>query len=344
LAFPHTIPAIVAAGDRGAAKAVYGESKVYLDVSGRPLVAHVVRELQDVPEVSEVYVIGDPERLEKVLGDPALRAALRKPLHVVPQLRNLYENAWQGYRRALPGAGPEGRDPASETDLDVAVLYLSGDLPFATAAEISDFVRKSFATGVDYALGLVTEESMQSFAPAAPGEPGIYMACFNLREGRFRQSNLHLAKPARLRNRHYIEEMYAHRYQRELWPIVALAWRLLWNEQGGASVVFHYVLMHLAGLADRWGLRGLADWIRRAIPIARVERAVGAILGTRFRFVVTEIGGCAVDIDNEADLDAARACYERWRTEQKARAAALLGAAAGTAPALTPPRPSGEGA
>ena len=42
------------------------------------------------------------------------------------------------------------------------------------------------------------------------------MAYFNLREGRFRQSNLHLVKPAKLGNRHYIEDMYEHRYQRQL--------------------------------------------------------------------------------------------------------------------------------
>jgi len=317
------IPAIVAAGDRGAAKAVYGESKVYLEVGGRPLVSHVVLALQRVSEVSEVHVIGDAERLEKVLAEPSLRAALRKPLHVIPQLRNLYENAWQGYRRVLPGAGDAGRDPASESDLDFWTLYLSGDIPFATPEEISDFVQRTFATGADYGLGLVTEESMRDFLPAAPGEPGIRMACFNLREGRFRQSNLHCVKVGRLVNRHYVEDMYEHRYQRQIWPIVTLAWQLLWSERGGASVVFFYGLMHLAALADRWGLRRVADLVRRAIPIARVERAVGGLLGTRFRFVVTEVGGCAVDIDNEADLDAARAGFARWRALQEERARRL---------------------
>jgi len=317
------IPAVVAAGDRGAAKAVYGESKVYLEVGGRPLVSHVVLALQEVPEVSEVYVIGDAERLEKVLAEPSLRAALRKPLHVIPQLRNLYENAWQAYRRVLPGAGSEGRDPASESDLDFWALYLSGDIPFATPQEISDFVHRTLATGADYGLGLVTEESMRDFLPAAPGEPGIHMACFNLREGRFRQSNLHFVKVGRLQNRHYIEDMYEHRYQRELWPIVALAWQLLWSERGGVSVVFFYGLMHLAAVADRWGLRRVADFVRRAIPIARVERAISGLLGTRFRFVATDVGGCAVDIDNEADLDAARAGFARWRALQEERARRL---------------------
>jgi len=61
----NAIPAIVAAGDRRAAKAVYGQSKVYLELGGRPLVAHVVAALQEVPEVSEVWVVGNAERLRE---------------------------------------------------------------------------------------------------------------------------------------------------------------------------------------------------------------------------------------------------------------------------------------
>ena len=58
------VPAIVAAGDRRAAKAVHGESKPYLVLAGRPLVARVVAALQRVPEVSEVWVVGNAERFD----------------------------------------------------------------------------------------------------------------------------------------------------------------------------------------------------------------------------------------------------------------------------------------
>ena len=207
-----SIPAIVTAGDRKASRAIYGESKAYLVVAGRPLVAHVVATLQAVPEVSEVWVVGNAARLEPVLGDPALRSALRKPLHLVGQFRSLYENGWETYRRALPDAPPDGRDPTPD---DGPALFLSTDLPFATPHEISEFIRRSLATGADYAVGLVTEESMRAFYPEAPGKGGIHMAYFNLREGRFRQSNLHLIRPGRVMNRNYVEEMYEHRHQRE---------------------------------------------------------------------------------------------------------------------------------
>jgi GTP:adenosylcobinamide-phosphate guanylyltransferase len=187
------IPAIVTAGDRGAAKPIQGKSKVYLEIGGRPLVAHVVATLQRVPEISEVWVVGDPARLVDALA--GLVDELRKPLHVVPQFRNLYENCWETYRRLLPGAGPQGRDPESPEDLDQRVLYLSADVPFMTPHEVSHFLRRGLEQDLDFFCGLSSESSMQPFYPAAKGEPGIRMAYFNVREGRFRQNNLHLVRP-----------------------------------------------------------------------------------------------------------------------------------------------------
>jgi len=318
------VPAIVTAGDLHAAKTIHGESKAYLPIEGRPLVAHVVSVLQRVPEVKEVWVVGNSERLSVALGDPALRAELRKPLHVVPQHRNLYENAWQTYRRLLPGAGPAGRDPGP-ADADLPVLYLSTDLPFATPQEISEFVRRAGGLSCDYALGLVTEEAMRPFYPKGPEQPGIRMAYFNLREGRFRQSNLHLVRPARIVNRHYIAEMYEHRYQKELGNIVALAWRILRSESGGLRILWYYLLIHLASVADRRGLRRTADRIRRGVPIAKVEACCASLLRASFRFVVTDLGGCAVDVDNDRDFDVAKLRYREWMREQRERAERLYG-------------------
>jgi CTP:molybdopterin cytidylyltransferase MocA len=318
------IPAIVAAGDRRAAKAVYGQSKVYLELGGRALVAHVVAALQDVPEVSEVWVVGNAERLDAVFDREDIKRELRKPLRIVPQFRNLYENVWQTYRRLLSGAGSSGRDPepAEEEDL---VLYLSADVPFVTPQEISQFIHRSAELDCDFACGLVTEDSMEAFYPAGPGEPGIRMAYFNLREGRFRVSNLHLVKPARIGNRSYVEELYEHRYQKKFGNIVSLALRLVRKEEGGLRILGYYVLIHLAGFANRRGWRRLADWIRGSIPLDRVAKACSALLRADFRFAVTDIGGSAVDIDKEQDYDIAKLAFEPWRAAQLERAERLYG-------------------
>ena len=261
------LAAIVTAGDRRAARAVYGESKVYLQVEGEPLVVHVVRHLQRVPEVESVWVVGDAKRLEAAFSDERIRRDLTKPLEIVPQFRNLYENAWETYRRTLPGAPPEGRDPVGE-DLDRKALFLSADLPFATPEEISEFISLGLAANCDYALGLVPERTLLPFR-STQGKPGVDLSCFNLREGRVRQSNLHLAAPGRFGNLHYVESMYEHRHQREWGDMLGLAWQLLKSRQGGIVVSLFFafwpaLIDYTSALYGGAGSYSMKRWVTRA--------------------------------------------------------------------------------
>jgi len=318
------VPAIVTAGDARAAKAVYGESKVFLEVAGEPMVARLVAVLQRVPEVSEVWVVGNRARLESVFAADSIRAEISKPLFLVEQRRNLMENCWETFRCVISRDPDAGRDPIGD-ELDQQILYLSGDLPFATPQEISAFIHLSRETGCDYLCGLVTEDSLAAFRPAGPEETGIEVAYFNLREGRLRQSNLHYAKPARLGNRYRIEDMYEHRHQKQFWNMATMAWKLFWSRAGGPQIVLLYGVMHLAGLMDRWGARWAADRLRNIVTLSVNERVISRVLDTRFRFVVTEAGGCGIDVDTEQEYDVVREHFDDWSKAQQARAESLYG-------------------
>ncbi len=322
------VPAIVTAGDSRAAKAVYGKSKVYLEVDGLPLVAHVVRTLQSVPEVDAVWVVGDLAKLEPALGSPALRAALTKPHHLVAQQRDLISNAWETYRRVLSNDTRVGRDPGPE-DLDREILYLSGDLPLATPQEISAFVQASQARvsagESDYLLGLCPADALETFKPKLPGEAGIEVAYFNTRDGRLRQNNLHYARPARIGRLDRIEEMYEHRHQRRFWNMFALALRLLLSRVGGFKIAVLFGVMHLAGIADRSGRRRIARWLGRLVSLEINRKTISKLLDTKFAFVVTESAGCALDVDTEAEYDAMCARFAEWSAGQRARSERLFG-------------------
>ena len=101
--------------------------------------------------------------------------------------------------------------------------------------------------------------------------------------------------------------------------------RLVRKEEGGLRILGYYVLIHLAGFANRRGWRRLADLIRGWIPLDRVAKACSALLRADFRFAVTDIGGCAVDIDKEQDYDVAKLAFEPWKTAQLERAERLHG-------------------
>jgi CTP:molybdopterin cytidylyltransferase MocA len=323
------IPAIVMAGDRGAAKAIQGQSKVYLEIVGRPMVSRVVATLQHVPEVSEVWVVGDSKRLEAVLSAADLRGELEKPLHIVEQLENLYQNAWETYKRSLPGAPPAGRQPQGD-DHDFQVLYLSGDLPFAHPEELSDFIRQGQALDCDYALGLVRKPALEPFTKSLDGTPGLDLAYFNLRDGRLRQNNLHLARPSRIGNRHLIENLYRHRHMQEFGNMAALISELFFS-RGGAAIVFFYLMMHVGGYFDRRGWARLADAVRQLVTLKNNEWGVSRLMACDFRFVVSDIGGCAIDVDTEEEYDLVNARFMEWSQASHRQIEAELGRTLGDA-------------
>lgn len=331
------LAAVIAAGDRRAARLVSGESKAFLELAGLPLVAHVALTLQSVHEVSSVWIVGNAERLAKVFEDAALRAKLHKPLFILEQFENLYQNAWQSYRHILGSASASSADGCNARDPQLAdattrVFYLSCDIPFATAQEIADFLQSAFELDAPYVAGLVAERSLAPFRGRASGErsdadieSGIEPALFGVCEGRFRQNNLHLVQPALLPNRHYIEEFYENRHQKNWRQILRMAWKVLHSEEGSLALIFYYLLAHLALIFDRLRWAWFARKIRERISMHDYEAAFSRLLRAPFRMVVTQVGGCGIDIDDEADFTAARSRYAEWRAQQTLLAATLHG-------------------
>jgi hypothetical protein len=272
--------------------------------------------------------VGNATRLEKVITDHGillLAASRSRPVHIVPQRDSLYENIWHTFLRTLPEHGPHE---------DHAVFIVPADIPLVVPEEISEFLRRAVSLEADYALGITPQSALLPYEPR-DGQPGIRMACFNMREGRFRQNNLHYVRPLRFGNRKYIQDVYENRYQKEIGNTVRLGWRILRREYRHLWVLFYYALMHVAAMLDWKGYRGAADRVRSWIPMARVERGISGLLQTRFRTQITALGGAALDVDNDHDLDVVDKMLFPWK-ERQARLARLESADA--AQSLEQPR------
>jgi hypothetical protein len=84
-------------------------------------------------------------------------------------------------------------------------------------------------------------------------------------------------------------------------------------------------MMHVAGIADRYGYTQLARLLARVVTLKIHRTTISGILDTRFAFVITESGGCGLDIDTEEEYDAICDRFEEWSLAQRARATALYG-------------------
>ena len=91
-------------------------------------------------------------------------------------------------------------------------------------------------------------------------------------------------------------------------------------------MLFLYLCIHLAGVAHRRKYDRLANWLRQLVSLEAIERAIGSLLRTDFRFVATEVGGCAVDIDNDSEYAVDCDRFDEWSVAQSKKAERIYGA------------------
>lgn len=301
---------IVLAGDRTASHPVFGRNKSLLPLRGRPLVAHVVRTLMDVPAVDAVWVVGPEAKLRAALADLPPRAGQQR--HIMPQGRTLYDNVWSTFLRILTDT-PTPDEAALEAEFgDTTIAIIPGDIPLATAAEIEDFLDRADLTQHDYVLGLTPIEALQPFAPNR-AHMGVRMAALNVAEGGFRQNNLHILRPFRVGNKHYVEEFYEHRYQKEWWNMFRIVATIATRHEGTLRAVMYVLRMQIAMRAQALRWPRIAAWARRGVHMDDVSAALSRLLRTRFTTLICPAAGAALDIDNEHDLAAMTENYTTWR-------------------------------
>jgi GTP:adenosylcobinamide-phosphate guanylyltransferase len=335
---PCACDAVLLAGDRGASRTVCGSNKSFLPVNGTPLFIHVLRALGRAELVRRICIVGPHARLEQELREHREMPATEKTLILCEQGESLFHNVWNAFLQLAPEAR-SGAEPAPALR-ETAVLYISGDVPLVTPMEIDCFLRSCDRSRYDYFLGIAAAEHL-TFCRPRLGAPGISTHFFHIKEGKFRQNNLHLVKPLKVTNRSYIQKVYDFRYQRDLRNILRLGREFLGVHVGWRGF-WCYGLLHWHQFLSRIHLNPLTVPTRFLLPRSFIEECVSRVLGTRFSTTVTPLVGAVLDIDNEKDYRAMCAMFAAWQQHLAELEAQICRAAGGVRPgsrAADPPAP-----
>jgi molybdopterin-guanine dinucleotide biosynthesis protein A len=316
--------ALVVAGDRGKSHPVFGRNKAFLEINGLPLITHVVSALDEAKSVSAIYVVGPKEKLVEALFSRAHPVREGKPVHVFEQRNNLFENVWYTFLQTIPSyrQGSSVTDMARSEDAENIALVTAADMPLLTSEEVDEFVSQCDMQNNDYIIGLTRQEDLRYYYPAR-GKPGIRMAHMHFREGNFRQNNMHMVRPFRIENRHYVQVMYDLRYQKEFGNMVRLVWEILRREEGSWKAVGNCLLLQFSLTFARLRLGFLRDWVRRRTRVDSVISCVSALMKTRVSYACTSLGGGALDIDKEDEYKVIKQNFQEWMRYQKEKAASL---------------------
>jgi molybdopterin-guanine dinucleotide biosynthesis protein A len=299
--------AILVAGEGKSSYKVYHQNKAFLTINGKCLIHYIVKTLQQVESIQDIYVVGPKEALGQVFLSGHVDLKSPKRIHIVEQKTTLYENIWHTFLQSLKDGNGEVQN--TEPHRDRAVLIVPCDAPMMTPQEVEYFISHADMEKYDHVLGLVSSEKLKYFYPQKK-IPGIKMAYIHFKEASFRINNLHLVKPLRIENREYIQKMYQYRYQRNLKNLVLLGLSLFGKEKTRHYKT--YIGLQLCLFFANLGLDFLVDYFRNLNPRKELERIIGTIMKTRFKTLEVPYPGAALDIDNAKDYDAMKNRFDEW--------------------------------
>jgi len=311
------VNAILLAGDRRASVQVKNDNKAFLPLRGEPLLVHILRALKQSRHVNNIIVIGPSDRLSETIQNHAEQLTGNGEIRVVEQKENMIENFKAGYVATL--GLPE---TASFMELrgtehaDAPALVVPCDIPLLTPWEVDEFITQSNMHDYDYSIGITSEKVLSYYHPTEE-KPGIQMIYFHLREDLWRQNNLHLVKPLKFEHLDYVEKMYEWRYQTHLFNALRMMFALLLVSWRFMTAIRVFVLLQLSLYYDRHGHPNLSKSIRMHAPLETFQRGVGNILGARTQLTYTHLGGAALDVDHDENLDTLEAMYDDWMAHQQ---------------------------
>ena len=301
--------AILVAGEGESSYKVYHQHKAFLKINGKCIINYVVDALQKVNSIREIYIVGLQDRLKEVFEEGGRDFEYSKPIHIVPQRSNLYENIWHTFLQTIPDS-ENIPDLKNSTYADKAVLIVPCDSPLLTPHEVEYFINHSDIANQDHVLGLTSRKILEFFNPR-DGKPGIKMSYLHLKENSFRINNLHLVKPVRIENREYIQKMYQYRYQRNFKNLVLFGLSLLGKDK--AKHYQYYFGLQMCLLFASLGVESMVEVFRSLTPKTALEKSISTILKTRFIGLEVPFGGAALDIDNDRDYEAMKTRFNEWR-------------------------------
>ncbi|QHI68574.1 NTP transferase domain-containing protein [Tichowtungia aerotolerans] len=312
------VNAVVLAGDRRASIQVKNDNKAFLLLKNTPLLIHILRAFKQARFVHDITVIGPAERIREIIGQYADTLEGPGKIRVIEQRQNMIENFKAAYVDSLGLPQSTAFETLSGSEhADTPVLASPCDIPLLTSWEIDEFLMQSNMHDYDYSIGITSEKVLRYYHPSG-NKPGIRMIYFHVREDLMRQNNLHLARPLKLKHLDYIEKMYEWRYQTHLLNVLRMMSALLLFSWRFLAAIKVFTFLQISLYYDRHGHPRLADRLRMHAPLHALPEGIGRIIGARTQVVYTHLGGAALDVDHDENLEAMEAMYDDWMEHQSA--------------------------
>lgn len=311
------VNAVLLAGDRRASVQVKDDNKAFLLLKCEPLLIHILRALKQSRHVQNISIVGSAARISETLQHHADQLIGDGEIRVIEQRENMIDNFKVGYVASLglPDTTVFADLRGGEHN-ETPVMVVPCDIPLLTPWEVDEFIDHSNMHDHDYSIGITSKKVLSHYHPTE-NRPGIQMIYIHVREDLMRQNNLHLAKPLKFDHLDYIEKMYEWRYQTHLFNVLRMMFALLLVSWRFVAALKVFTFLQLSLYYDRHGHPRLADRLRMHAPLNALSLGIGRIIGARTQITYTHLGGAALDVDHDDNLDAMEIMYDDWMAHQQ---------------------------
>ncbi|MFQ5588825.1 MAG: hypothetical protein ACE5F7_08290 [Nitrospiria bacterium] len=283
--------AFVFATDQRPQNRVRGKHPAFLPLENRPLLLYVLMALDRVEAIQKITVIGPPKEVMRAVESVMFVMPFQKQIVVLEPRETLLESL----EATVPGSGvgESGQDGLSM--ISDPALYLPGNIPFVTTAEISTFIASADMRQFDCCVSYASANAYDFLGSTQPQVSTKFKTAYHLEKEAVHLGRLFLARPGQMG------------HPAALKKILTLFQSRTSNAPGDENPIESF--LKLAGFK----LEGKGSAVYPGL--ADLAAQTSAFLKTRVQLIQTQTGGHALPVEDGDSHRFIADHFEAWRQQ-----------------------------
>ncbi len=276
--------AFVFANTQDPKQQINGMNASFLPLAGRPLLIYVLMALDRVTQIEKVIVIGATKEIMRAIESVIFEIPFQKRIVVAEEKETFLESVFFAETESRKKGGvPDGLNMASEP-----ALFLPGNIPFLTTAEVSRFIAACDMTKADCYLSMIPDKATSFFRAEQTQTDLGDREKQGLSLGR-----LILAKCDAIGNSDAIKQIEHHYKKRQ-------------TDQAPPPLQLETFLKNI-------GVSPTKKHTETSTVFSEIEEKMSTLLKTRFKFTPCATAGNALCAEDEPSYQFLLDHFEDWR-------------------------------
>ncbi len=261
-----------------------GENHAFLLLEGRPLLLYVLMALDRVETIQKIFVIGPPKEVMRVIESVMFTLPFQKQIVVVTPKETLLDSLSAAQLQSAATRSSEETLPM----ISPPALFLLGNIPFVTTAEISTFVAAADLLNNDLCVSYARDGAFDFLELNHDEATAQLKISWPSSYGPYHLGRLFLARPGEMGKREALQQILALPVQTPC-------------EKDQLEAFFKIIDLKME------------EKEKTNPELGGITAKTSAFLNARLQLIETQTGGNTLPVHNTASYDFVSKHFETWR-------------------------------